>query len=89
MNGFNIIAGQISINPVFNKLSAGMIEYRRLVEEIEAAREKLEETLSPLQEGAAQLRAQIYESAGAMQEALQKHDFLPGATAKRARNLAR
>src|SRR5262245_55369025 len=55
---------------------------------IEAAREKLEETLSPLQEGAAQLRAQIYESAVAMQEALQKHDFLPGATAKKARNLA-
>jgi hypothetical protein len=56
---------------------------------IEAAREKLEETLSPLQEGAAQLRAQIYESAVVMQEALQKHDFLPGATAKKARNLAR
>jgi len=56
---------------------------------IEAAREKLEETLSPLQEGAAQLRAQIYESAVAMQEALQKHDFLPGATAKKARNLTR
>jgi hypothetical protein len=56
---------------------------------IQAAREKLEETLSPLQEGAAQLRAQIYESAVAIQEALQKHDFLPGATAKKARNLAR
>ncbi len=56
---------------------------------IEAAREKLEETLSPLQEGAAQLRAQIYESAMAIQEALRKHDFLPGATAKKARNLAR
>jgi hypothetical protein len=56
---------------------------------IEAAREKLEEMLSPLQEGAAQLRAQIYESAVTMQEALQKHDFLPGATAKKARNLAR
>jgi hypothetical protein len=55
---------------------------------LDAAREKLEETLSPLQEGAAQLRAQIYESATAMQEALQKHDFLPGATAKKARNLA-
>jgi hypothetical protein len=55
---------------------------------LDAAREKLEETLSPLQEGAAQLRAQIYESAVAMQEALQKHDFLPGATAKKARNLA-
>lgn len=56
---------------------------------LDAAREKLEETLSPLQEGAAQLRAQIYESAVAMQEALQKHDFLPGATAKKARNLTR
>jgi hypothetical protein len=56
---------------------------------IEAARERLAETLSPLQEGAAQLRAQIYESAMAMQEALRKHDFLPGATAKKARNLAR
>ncbi|MGE0128953.1 MAG: hypothetical protein AB7U82_12815 [Blastocatellales bacterium] len=55
---------------------------------LDAAREKLQETLSPLQEGAAQLRAQIYESALAMQEALQKHDFLPGATAKKARNLA-
>jgi len=56
---------------------------------LDAAREKLQETLSPLQEGAAQLRAQIYESAVAMQEALRKHDFLPGATAKKARNLTR
>jgi len=55
---------------------------------LDAAREKLQETLSPLQEGAAQLRAQIYESAQAMHEALQKHDFLPGATAKKARQLA-
>ncbi len=56
---------------------------------LDAAREKLQETLSPLQEGAAQLRAQIYESAVAMREALEKHDFLPGATAKKARNLTR
>jgi len=56
---------------------------------LDAAREKLQETLSPLQEGAAQLRVQIYESAVAMQEALEKHDFLPGATAKKARNLTR
>lgn len=55
---------------------------------LDAAREKLQETLSPLQESAAQLRAQIYESAQAMHEALQKHDFLPGATAKKARQLA-
>lgn len=56
---------------------------------LDAAREKLQETLSPLQEGAAQLRAQIYESAVAMREALEKHDFLPGATAKKARSLTR
>ncbi|MEP7338493.1 MAG: hypothetical protein ABI977_12215 [Acidobacteriota bacterium] len=55
---------------------------------LDAAREKLQEMLSPLQEGAAQLRVQIYESAVVMQESLQKHDFLPGATAKKARNLA-
>ncbi len=51
---------------------------------LDAAREKLNEALSPLQEGTAQLRSQIYESAVAMHEALQKHDFLPGATAKNA-----
>lgn len=53
-----------------------------------AAREKLNEVLSPMQEGAAQLRAQVYESAVAMHAALLKHDFLPGATAKKARQLA-
>jgi hypothetical protein len=60
---------------------------RRL--KIEAAREKLQETLSPLQEGAAQLRAQVYESAVTMHEALVKNDYLPGTTAKKARNMAR
>lgn len=55
---------------------------------LEAAREQLQETLNPLQEGAAQLRAQVYESAIAMHEALAKNDFLPGATAKKARNMA-
>ncbi len=56
---------------------------------LEAAREKLQETLSPLQEGAQQLRAQIYESAQAMHAALVKHGYLPGATMKRARNMAK
>lgn len=56
---------------------------------LEAAREKLQETLNPLQEGAAQLRSQVYESATAMHEALAKNDFLPGATARKARNMAR
>ena len=53
-----------------------------------AAREKLNDVLSPLQEGAAQLRSQVYESAVAMHAALLKNDFLPGATAKKARQLA-
>ena len=56
---------------------------------LQAAREKLRETLSPLQEGAQQLRAQIYESAQAMHAALVKHGHLPGATMKRARNMAK
>ena len=55
---------------------------------LEAAREKLEETLSPLQEGAAQLRASVYESAVAIHEALVKNDYLPGATARKARSMA-
>lgn len=55
---------------------------------LDAAREKLQETLSPLEEGAAQLRAQVYESAISIHEALIKNDFLPGATARKARNMA-
>jgi len=55
---------------------------------LEAAREKLQETLSPLQEGAAQLRASVYESAVAIHEALAKNEYLPGATAKKARGMA-
>jgi len=56
---------------------------------VEAAREKLQEALSPLQEGAAQLRAQVYESAVSIHEALIKNEYLPGATVKKARSLAR
>ena len=41
-----------------------------------------------MQEGAAQLRAHIYESATAIHAALSRHEFLPGATAKKARSLA-
>jgi hypothetical protein len=55
---------------------------------LEAAREKLNDVLSPLQEGAAQLRSQVYESVTAMHTALVKNDFLPSATAKKARQLA-
>lgn len=55
---------------------------------LEAARQKLEETLSPLQEGAMQLRASVYESAVAIHEALAKNDYLPGATARKAKGMA-
>lgn len=49
----------------------------------------MQETLSPLQEGAAQLRATVYESAVKMHEALSEKEYLPGATAKKARSMAR
>ena len=55
---------------------------------LEAARQKLEETLSPLQEGAMQLRASIHESAVAIHDALAKNEFLPGATARKAKGMA-
>ncbi|MGH2461321.1 MAG: hypothetical protein ACRDIY_20875 [Chloroflexota bacterium] len=54
---------------------------------IEAAKERLREALSPLEEGAKQLHAAVYEAATAIREALQKHQHLPGASAKRAREL--
>lgn len=56
---------------------------------IEAARERLQETMSPLEEGAKQLHTAVYEAAAAMRDSLQKHNYLHGASAKRARELAR
>jgi hypothetical protein len=56
---------------------------------LEAAKEKLQEALSPLEEGAKQLHAAVYESATAIRESLQKHQHLPGASARRTRALAR
>jgi hypothetical protein len=56
---------------------------------IEAAKERLQEALSPLDEGAKQLHAAIYAAAVAMRESLQKHQHLPGASVRRARDLAR
>ncbi|MCL5108036.1 MAG: hypothetical protein M1401_04075 [Chloroflexi bacterium] len=56
---------------------------------LEAARERLQEALSPLEEGARQLHAAVYEAAVAIRESLQKHRYLPGGSAKRARELGR
>jgi hypothetical protein len=56
---------------------------------VEAARERLQDAMSPLEEGAKQLHAAVYEAAAAIRESLQKHEALRGASAKRARELAR
>jgi len=56
---------------------------------IEAAKEQLQEALSPLEEGAKQLHAAVFEAATAIRASLQKHQYLPGSSAKRARDLAR
>lgn len=56
---------------------------------LEAAQERLRETMSPLQEGAAQLHAAVYEAATAIRDSLQRHQALRGASARRARDLAR
>ena len=56
---------------------------------LDAARERLQEALSPLEEGAKQLHAAVYEAAAAIRASLRKHGVLHGASAKRARELAR
>ena len=47
------------------------------------------EAMSPIEEGAKQLHAAIYEAVSAIRASLAKHQYLPGASAKRARELAR
>jgi hypothetical protein len=56
---------------------------------LEAARERLEEAMSPLEEGAKQLHAAVHEAATALRASLRKHGHLPGASVRRARELVR
>jgi hypothetical protein len=56
---------------------------------LQAARERLEEALSPLEEGARQLHSAVYEAANSIRASLQKHDALRGSSARKARELAR
>jgi hypothetical protein len=56
---------------------------------LEAARERLQEAMSPLEEGAKQLHAAVYAAASAIRASLQKHGRLHGASAKKARELVR
>lgn len=55
---------------------------------LDTAKERLAEAMSPLEEGAKQLHAAIYESAVAIHASLQKHHYLHGSSARRARELA-
>jgi hypothetical protein len=56
---------------------------------LEAARERIAETMSPLEEGAKQLHAAVFDAATAIQTSLQQHNALRGASARRARELVR
>jgi hypothetical protein len=56
---------------------------------LQAARERLNEALSPLQEGAQQLHTVVFDAATAIRASLQKHQALRGASARRARNLCK
>ena len=60
---------------------------RRL--KLDAARERLQDTISPLEEGARQLHAAVHEAATAIRDSLEKHQALRGAAARRACELAR
>jgi hypothetical protein len=56
---------------------------------IEAARERLHDAMSPLEEAAKQVHAAVYEAANAIRTSLRRHEALRGASARRARELAR
>jgi hypothetical protein len=54
---------------------------------LEAARDRLQEALSPLEEGARQLHTAVYEAASAIRASLQKHQALRGPSARKVREL--
>ena len=54
---------------------------------IEAAKEAASEAVSPIKEGLNQITAKIYEAACDMAEKMHTADFVPGALAKRARQM--
>ena len=56
---------------------------------LEAAKERLRDALSPIEEGAQQLHAAVFEAATAIRASLRKHGTLPGGSARRARDLTR
>ncbi|HZR98671.1 MAG TPA: hypothetical protein VFE37_08195 [Chloroflexota bacterium] len=56
---------------------------------LDAARERLQEAMSPLEEGARQLHAAVYDAASAIRASLQRHGHLHGTSARKARELAR
>jgi hypothetical protein len=56
---------------------------------LQAARDRLQEALSPLEEGAQQLHAVVFEAASALRSSLQKNQALRGSSARKARDLCR
>src|SRR5205807_5613213 len=56
---------------------------------LEAARERLDEALSPLVEGARQLRARVYEAAECVRASIEKNGTLRGPSARKLRQLCR
>jgi hypothetical protein len=56
---------------------------------LEAAKERLQDVLTPIQEGAQQLHAAVFEAATAIRDSLQKHNASRGSSARKARELSR
>jgi hypothetical protein len=56
---------------------------------LQAARERLQEALSPLEEGAQQLHAVVFDAATSLRTSLQKNQALRGSSARKARQICR
>lgn len=67
----------------------GEVKERLRQLKLEAAKERLQDVLTPIQEGAQQLHAAVFEAATAIRDSLQKHNALRGSSARKARELSR
>lgn len=67
----------------------GEVKERLRQLKLEVAKERLQDVLTPIQEGAQQLHAAVFEAATAIRDSLQKHNALRGSSARKARELSR
>ena len=81
------IRGELAAEEEERRREAAIKERLRTLK-VEAAKERLQEALSPLDEGARQLHAAVYDSVVAIRQSLNKYGTLRGPAVRRAKQVA-